>query len=121
MSILEIAKISIGNRPDSQKIIAGDVGLSSHDMRALLDTALEYKSWREKSGQDVRGRGMGTYAFSLEAQSTFEAVSERLALGGRAIARVSRVARSIADLELHEEVSSENVLEACAFRSREHG
>lgn len=108
-------------RPDSQKVIAGDAGLSSRDMRMLLDAALEFKSWRERGLRGAGKRGIGTYAFSPEAQSTFEAVSERLALGGRAIARVSRVARSIADLELHEEVSSENVLEACAFRSRAHG
>lgn len=108
-------------RPDAQKVIAGDTGLSSHDMRELLDAALEFRSWRERGAARKRGRGVGTYGFSTEAQALFERISARLALGGRAIDRVSRVARSIADLEKNEAVSPDNVMEACAYRSRANG
>ncbi|MBQ9621413.1 MAG: ATP-binding protein, partial [Atopobiaceae bacterium] len=108
-------------RPDAQKVIAGDTGLSSHDMRELLDAALEFRSWRERGTARKRGRGVGTYGFSTEAQALFERISARLALGGRAIDRVSRVARSIADLEKNEAVSPDNVMEACAYRSRANG
>ena len=108
-------------RPDAQKVIAGDTGLSSHDMRELLDAALEFRSWRERGAARKRGRGVGTYGFSTEAQALFERISARLALGGRAIDRVSRGARSIADLEKNEAVSPDNVMEACAYRSRANG
>ena len=108
-------------RPDSQKVIAGDTGLSSHDMRELLGAALEFRSWRECNAVRRGGRGVGIYGFSRDAQALFERISARLALGGRAIARVSRVARSIADLEGNEEVSPDNVMEACAYRSRANG
>lgn len=108
-------------RPDSQKIISGAQGLSSHDMRELLDAALEFRARREKGVPSVSGRNIGSMGFSLEAQRAFETVSDRLAMGGRAIVRVARVARSIADLEQSERVSTEHVLEACAFRSRSFG
>ena len=108
-------------RPDAQKVIAGDTGLSSNDMRELLADALEFRSWRERGAACKRGRGVGNYGFSSEAQALFERISARLALGGRAIDRVSRVARSIADLEKNEAVSPDNVMEACAYRSRANG
>lgn len=108
-------------RPDSQKVISGAAGLSSHDMRNLLDAALEFRRWRETKRPTAGARGMEAYGFSQEALRAFETISERLALGGRAIIRVARVARSIADLEQGELVTDQNVLEACAFRSRSFG
>ena len=90
-------------------------------MRELLADALEFRSWRERGAACKRGRGVGNYGFSSEAQALFERISARLALGGRAIDRVSRVARSIADLEKNEAVSPDNVMEACAYRSRANG
>ena len=44
-----------------------------------------------------------------------------LMLGGRAIVRVSRVARTIADIAGHELVSEEDVVEALGFRPRLRG
>lgn len=68
----------------------------------------------------ARSRSEGLVGdFCRDAQRTFEGSAERLALGGRAISRISRVARSIADLGKHELVSKEDVLEALAFRSRD--
>lgn len=108
-------------RPDSQKVIAGEAGLSSHDMRDLLGSALEFRRCRERRSGSSSGRGIDSFGFSIDAQRAFETVSDRLALGGRAIVRVARVARSIADLEQSDAVTPENVLEACAFRSRSFG
>ena len=108
-------------RPDSQKVIAGEKGLSSHDMRDLLGSALEFRRCRERRSGSSSGRGIDSFGFSIDAQRAFETVSDRLALGGRAIVRVARVARSIADLEQSDAVTPENVLEACAFRSRSFG
>ena len=108
-------------RPDSQKVIEGAPGLSSHDMRELLGAALEFRAWREREHPARGKRGVGAYGFAPDAQKTFETVSERLAFGGRAIARIARVARSIADLGQSELITKENVMEACAFRSRSFG
>lgn len=45
-------------------------------------------------------------------------MAERLSLGGRAIARTARVARTIADLVERESVEADDIAEACAYRSR---
>ena len=47
-----------------------------------------------------------------------ERLAERLCLGGRAISRTARVARTIADLSERELVEPADVAEACAYRSR---
>ena len=60
-------------------------------------------------------------ALDPRARATFEGLAEGLALGGRAIARVARVARTIADLEGRDRVSEEDVVEALGFRSRSMG
>ena len=54
----------------------------------------------------------------LRAQGTFERLADQLALGGRAIVRVARVARTIADLEGRERVCEADVVEALGFRAR---
>lgn len=56
--------------------------------------------------------------FEPSARAFFEVSAERLALGGRAIARVGRVARTIADMGGHELVSRDDVGEALQYRSR---
>ena len=48
----------------------------------------------------------------------FEDYAARLRLGGRAIVRIARVARTIGDLSEHELVGEQDVVEALGFRSR---
>ena len=73
-----------------------------------------------REARGVRGRGdpIASANLDVRAQATFEGLAERLALGGRAIVRVARVARTIADLEQSERVSEDNIVEALGFRSR---
>jgi magnesium chelatase family protein len=54
---------------------------------------------------------MTSAAHALLAQS-----AQRLDLSGRGLHRVLRVARSIADLESHEQLSVEHVAEAISLR-----
>lgn len=105
-------------RPQSSKVIRGQTGMGSAEMCELVDAARAFREEREARG--VRGRGDPIASANLDAraQATFEGLAERLALGGRAIVRVARVARTIADLEQSERVSEDNIVEALGFRSR---
>ena len=108
-------------RPASRKVIRGKRGLGSDEMSQTVLAAREFRSWREaRLGRDARDP---VVAADMEdaARSAFEELSERLALGGRAIARVSRVARTIADMGERERVGEGDIIEALGFRSRTLG
>lgn len=109
------------SRPASRKVIRGKRGLGSDEMSQTVLAAREFRSWREaRLGRDARDP---VVAADMEdaARSAFEELSERLALGGRAIARVSRVARTIADMGERERVGEGDIIEALGFRSRTLG
>lgn len=101
-------------RPSSDKVIRGLRGTGSEEMAAQVRAARAFASWRE-------GRDGGALRLEPAAQSAFESYADRLALGGRAIVRVGRVARTIADMEERELVSCDDVAEAIGFRSRMMG
>ena len=64
-------------------------------------------------------RGRSPRRYSTRGRSgPSRGLAERLRLGGRAIARVARVARTIADLAGHDRVTSDDIVEAVGFRSR---
>lgn len=108
-------------RPASRKVIRGKRGLGSDEMSQTVLAAREFRSWRE--ARLGRGARDPVVAADMEdaARSAFEELSERLALGGRAIARVSRVARTIADMGERERVGEGDIIEALGFRSRTLG
>ena len=85
-------------RPSSTKVIEGDRGLTSKEMRQLVISGREYRRWREEQ----QSKGDQRSVFEEGAQRLFERYARGLSLGGRSIARVSRVARTVADLEHHE-------------------
>ena len=68
-----------------------------------------------------RGNKPALATFESTALATFEGIANRLCLGGRAIARASRFARTIADIEGHDLVSRDDIVEACSYRGRNHG
>ena len=61
---------------------------------------------------------MASGTLTSDAALMLERMAERLSLGGRAIARTARVARTIADLKESELVGPAEVAEACSYRSR---
>ena len=106
------------SRPASSKVIRGQRGLGSEEMAQAVLAAREFRSWREARPGDARGDPVAAANLDDAARATFESLSERLALGGRAIARVSRVARTIADMGERERVAEDDLVEALGFRSR---
>lgn len=107
-------------RPRSSSVIQGREGMDSREMADAVATAREFGAWRASRSEQARDP-VGAAALDARAQATFEGLAERLSLGGRAIVRVARVARTIADMERRERVSSDDVVEALGFRSRSLG
>ncbi len=103
-------------RPSEKSVIRGGKGMGSAEMRELVVNAREFRAWREPR-EDGR-TGPGGAILEDGAQRLFESYAERLRLGGRAIVRVARVSRTIADLAEHVLVQEEDVVEALGFRSR---
>ncbi|WP_322290244.1 YifB family Mg chelatase-like AAA ATPase [Paratractidigestivibacter sp.] len=103
-------------RPSEKSVIRGGKGMGSQEMRELVINAREFRSWRE--AREDGPAGPGGARLNDDAQRMFESYAERLRLGGRAIVRVARVSRTIADLAEHELVQQDDVIEALGFRSR---
>lgn len=109
------------SRPASRRVIRGQRGLGSAEMAQAVLSAREFRSWREARSGEVPRDPVSAANMEDSARSVFEELSERLALGGRAIARVSRVARTIADMGERERVGEGEIVEALGFRSRTLG
>ena len=105
-------------RPASRSVIEGDEGMSSAQMREMVLAARDFRAHRLQKGDDDR---RPTTSFDPVALGAFETIANRLAMGGRSIARAARVARTIADIEGHQRVSKDDIIEACSYRGRSHG
>ncbi|MCI6844832.1 MAG: YifB family Mg chelatase-like AAA ATPase [Coriobacteriaceae bacterium] len=109
------------HRPASTDVIRGSDGIGSAEMLDQVMAAREFASWREAregARHGMGARGVASLGFQPDACAFFVDSAERLALGGRGIARVGRVARTIADMDGHELVSRDDVGEALQYRSR---
>ena len=105
-------------RPAASNVIKGAKGMSSAEMRAQVLRGREFASWRSSKTEFAQPGSVESCLLSDGAQSLLELMAERLSLGGRAISRTARVARTIADLAERESVEADDIAEACAFRSR---
>lgn len=103
-------------RPSEKSVIRGGKGMGSQEMRELVQNAREFRAWREPREEGLAGPGGAVLEDG--AQRLFEDYAERLRLGGRAIVRIARVSRTVADLAEHVLVQEEDVIEALGFRSR---
>ena len=103
-------------RPSEKSIIRGGNGMGSSEMRELVANAREFRSWR--TSREGEQTGPGGARLEDGARALFEEYAARLRLGGRAIVRIARVARTIGDLSEHELVGEQDVVEALSFRSR---
>ena len=105
-------------RPASRTVITGSGGLTSEQMALMVRSAQEFAVHRRKKKGKARGV---TDSFEEDARTAFEMIASRLAMGGRSIARAARVARTIADIEHHDLVTRDDIVEACTYRGRNHG
>ncbi|MBR1829509.1 MAG: YifB family Mg chelatase-like AAA ATPase [Atopobiaceae bacterium] len=105
-------------RPSSRKVIRGSEGLSSAQMADQVAAAREYGSWRRSRVGTKGNSAVSSMAMDDRARTVLEGLAERKALGGRGIARVANVARTIADLAEREQIGAEDVIEACSYRPR---
>ena len=105
-------------RPSSERVIDGEVGLTSAGMHSLVISGREFASWRETHGLKSTSRQKYVETFDDSALQLLHRFARGLHLGGRAITRTCRVARTIADISHHEKVTKDDVSEAVAYRSR---
>lgn len=117
-------------RPDPSKIVHAASGLSSSEMRTQVEGALAFRLDRIREAKrrttpalsEIKQSDSSTVVLqewmAIKAQAQLESIAQRLCLGGRAIKRLVRVARTIADLEEHENIEVSDVLEACMVRNR---
>lgn len=113
-------------RPASSKVIeggrgveaSGASGMGSAEMRDMVASAREFAEARTRR----RGAADAPLAsFEQGALKSFEGIASRLCMGGRSIARAARVARTIADIERHDLVTRDDIVEACSYRGRAYG
>lgn len=106
-------------RPSSDRIIKGERGLGSEEMAEAVRAGREFASWRRARAEHAAGAPeLVELGFAPDARAFFEGFARRQSLGGRAIVRIARVARTVADVAQHERVGQEDVRMACVFRSR---
>ena len=90
--------------------------------RARVEAARERQASRQRPGvlnSAVAGAALGEICrLDGAAETRLRSVSHQFGLTGRGFHGVLRVARSIADLEGHDRISTDDLLEACAFRLR---
>lgn len=106
------------SRPQGARVIQGERGTSSAEMKEIVFSAREYKSWRESHAVPQNASSLAKdMSLDLKSQTTLEEIARNKSFGGRAIARVIRVARTIADMEQRQQVSQNDIIEACSYRT----
>lgn len=108
-------------RPDPEAIVRGAQGMGSAEMRALVEAGRAYRRSRESAHaacHDIRGTDGAIAAFDLDedAGETLVALARGSHLTGRAMIRLCRIARTIADIAQEALVRRDHILEASMFR-----
>lgn len=104
-------------RPASRAVVRGERGMCSKEMAEQVEAARAFRSWRE-AREGKRAKGLPGMDMEERARSVLEGLADRKGFGGRGIARVAAVARTIADMAERHSVGVEEVIEACSYRPR---
>lgn len=109
-------------RIDPKSVLDSGSGTGSAALRAGVDCARTFASWRRAhSGEASEGADQGPAAstsLSEEGRAFFERAAASAHMSGRAIMRTLSVARTVADMEESLRVEKRHVCEALAFRVR---
>ena len=98
-------------------------GESSKTVAYRIKQALEFSKKRFKGSgisqnAQIDGTLLEEYAhLTTDAQNTLQLAAEKMRLSARGYHRVIRVARTIADLALEENISTQHVVEALSFKN----
>ena len=111
-------------RPEPELIIKGAEGLSTSDLKAMVERGRAFRRDRERMTGDRRdGSRTGSLEHAIEDSSFDEEASEalldiakRLHITGRGIKRLARIARTIADIDEAPSVERPHILEAAMYR-----
>jgi magnesium chelatase family protein len=114
------------SRVSRAEILSSSSGDSSDVIRARVDVARRLQSVRYGSASTTNASASKkaldeAVVPSGSAQAILGAAIDALGLSGRGLDRVKRLARTIADLAIAEEVSDEHVAEALSYRSLDAG
>lgn len=117
-------------RPEAKLIVEGAHGASSASMRQEVERGRTFREWRRRrrksasrpqaAGEDVDSV-LERFAFEADGRDCLLELSVKTHLTGRGIARLCRIARTVADLEEREGISGDHVLEASMFQGRRDG
>lgn len=100
--------------PKPEEVIDGKTGLSTYDMKKLVSDARLFAHAR-KQGEITR---VEQAKLDCRASRLLENMSNQHVFGARAIIRLARVARTIANLDCSDVVSEDHMLEAIHYRVR---
>lgn len=111
------------DRVEPGAIISGtDCGEASERVRVRVCRARKSATARDCPTADLRGvKLLEACALTKSAGDTLRALASSAHLSGRAVTRILRVARTVADLESAERVGEEHVLEALGYRQAVDG
>lgn len=104
-------------------LISQETGESSAQVKARADAArkiqrVRFEGSEIKTNAEMGEKEMRAYcALSPECEQLLKEAFESLRLSARARARILKVARTIADLELSEEITAEHLYEAISYRT----
>jgi len=109
-------------RPNSDELIDEKGRFSSKDIREKVANAQAFREKREQRMIKTSARTnilceyLDTHEFTRPAQSLLKSAANSFKLSGRALNKVCRVARTIADLSCEETVDIEQVAESLNYR-----
>lgn len=115
------------SRPDAEMIVEGAEGQTTEELRASVERGRAFCEWREQKTA-VKGlynhmrasidTAVSEFMLDDAGRSMLLDIARRNHLTGRGIVRLSRIARTIADMAETEKVNASHMLEASQLQGR---
>lgn len=102
--------ITVG-RPSVQTMMHETTGLTTDQMVEQIAVGRNFKAWRSEHFDKSLKESLTSAALN-----TFERMAKQMTFSGRSIDRTLKVSRTLADLRESEQISEEDILEACSYR-----